>query len=222
MMHEEPGGTADESAGDAVAPVGSRQGLSLVLVAVAIAASTFGVWQYSIKQDRIAGENARLAQQVQDMQKEHSGAEHAQLEQQRAVARTLQDSLRRSPGDTSLYVQLGAALIATGDTLGSLNAYRKYVLEINPENAGAQTDYGYLLFITGSRDEGRSRTLAVWKKNPKNQVAMYNLAAMSFKEDRLDDALAWMDRCIQADPSSELSAMAKSAKEQIRQQKAGK
>jgi hypothetical protein len=45
---------------------------------------------------------------------------------------------------------------------------------------------------------------------------------MSFKENNVDDALAWMDRCIAANPASELSAMAKSAQEQIRLQKAGK
>lgn len=222
MTHEQSGPPDSLPIERAEVPFQFRQGLIVVAVAVGIATSTFAFWQYGVKQDRIAGENARLARQVEELQKGHSDAEHAELEQQRAVARSLQDSLKRNPSDTSLYVQLGAALIATGDTLGSLNAYKKYVLELNPGNIGAQTDYGYLLFITGSREEGRNRTLAVLKKDPKNQVAMYNLAAMSFKENNVDDALAWMDRCIAANPASELSAMAKSAQEQIRLQKAGK
>ena len=205
-----------------VASIRTRQSLIILAVAVGVSALTFSAWRYSIGQDRIAGENARLAEQVQQLQQEHQGSEHAETEHQREIARSLQDSLRRNPGDTSLYVQLGAALIATGDTVGSLKAFRKYVLEINPENIGAQTDYGYLLFITGAKEEGRSRTLSVLKRDPKNQVAMYNLAAMSYKEEKIDDAIAWMDRCIAANPSSELSAMAKSAQEQLRQQRSKK
>jgi cytochrome c-type biogenesis protein CcmH/NrfG len=135
------------------------------------------------------------------------------------MAKMLQDSLKRNPADTSLYVQLGAVLIATGDTVGALSAYRKYAVEINPANLGAQTDYGYLLFITGSRAEGKLRTLNVLKKEPKNQIAMYNLAAMSYKEENIDEAILWMDRCIAANSTSEMATMARSAKEQLQSQK---
>jgi cytochrome c-type biogenesis protein CcmH/NrfG len=196
-----------------------RQGLFILGVSVLVAACTFALWQYSIRQDRLTGENARLARQVQELENQHNGAEHAELEQQRAMAKMLQDSLKRNPADTSLYVQLGAVLIATGDTVGALSAYRKYAVEINPANLGAQTDYGYLLFITGSRAEGKLRTLNVLKKEPKNQIAMYNLAAMSYKEENIDEAILWMDRCIAANSTSEMASMARSAKEQLQSQK---
>jgi cytochrome c-type biogenesis protein CcmH/NrfG len=196
-----------------------RQGLFILGVSVLVAACTFALWQYSIRQDRLTGENARLARQVQELENQHNGAEHAELEQQRAMAKMLQDSLKRNPADTSLYVQLGAVLIATGDTVGALSAYRKYAVEINPANLGAQTDYGYLLFISGSRAEGKLRTLNVLKKEPKNQIAMYNLAAMSYKEENIDEAILWMDRCIAANSTSEMASMARSAKEQLQSQK---
>ena len=214
---------ADTQSAVAVTPLRGalpfRRMLSLFSLAVVIAGSTFAVRQYLIGQDRIEGENTRLNAQVQEMKARHDHEDGDSPEQQKAVAMMLKDSLAKNPGDTSLYVPLGSALIAIGDTVGAIDAYKKYAVEINPGNLGAQTDYGYLQFIAGQRAEGRARTLAVLKKEPKNQIAMYNLAAMSFKENDIATAIEWMKRCVAADTASQMATMASSALEQLRQQR---
>ncbi len=211
MTAEAPITTQDQSRGQLIRAALVILGVSLVLAAV-----SFAVHQRSINEDKKLGDAKRLAQQHEaHASQDESAQEAAYREQQKQIAQILSDSLAKNPSDTSIYLALGSARIATGDTLGAVDVYQRY-LKVNPENLAAQTDYAYLLFESGKRAEGRERTIKVVKKQPGNQIALYNLAAMSYKENKREEAISWMQQCFEADSSSQIAMMARQALEQLK------
>ncbi len=186
----------------------------ILMVSLVIAALSFAVQQYSLQKDIAEGTEKRLkAEHDHGASSPHDASEQEQryIEEQRGIAKLLGDSLQKNPKDTSILLSLSSARIAIGDTVGAVQVLGRYVNEVNPANLSAQTDYAYLLFVSGRTEEGEQRMLKVIKNDPKNQIALFNMAAMRYKQNNLIEATTWMERCLAADTASNVGILAKSA-----------
>ncbi len=192
-----------------------RAGFGIIALSLAVALASYSVQQYTLRQDEEAGAAKRVQQETSDAHSPASDDQKQFLEEQRHLAKMLGDSLQRNPQDTSILLSLSSARIASGDTLGALKILDHYVHDVNPSNIAAQTDYGYLLFISGDVKAGTDLTLNVLKKDPKNQIALYNMAAMSYHQENLPEAMQWMQKCIRADTASEIGHLAGMALAQL-------
>ncbi len=199
-----------EQLSDSGSKISARNSSFFVILSISlvVALISYGVQQYSLQKDIAEGTEKRLkAELEQGHSDEASVAERKYVEQQRLLAKSLTDSLMKNPQDTSLLLPLSTARVASGDTLGALQALEKYV-SVNPNHLGAQTDYAYVLFISGRVKEGQDLTLKVLDRDPKNQIALFNMAAMCFKQGNLKDTEQWMHKCVAADSTTVVGGMA--------------
>lgn len=190
-------------------------GMSVVFIATlifAMAGISYGVRQYSIRQDEAIGAEKRKQQEAQA----HGAGSQQEIEKEaRDILRTLEDSLATSK-DTSLYLQIGLLRFKLNDIQGALNIYAQYTTTVNPNNVQAKVDYGYLLFNADKRTEAITLTRAVLKQHPLNQAALYNMGFMMYQTEQFEEATRWMYMAMNADSTSETGLQAKFAFEEFK------
>jgi cytochrome c-type biogenesis protein CcmH/NrfG len=179
---------------------------------VVVSALSFGIRRYTIEQDKKIGEK-KIAEQAQQQAQSnpHSENEMDILKRAAQSVGMLRDSLKKNPTDTSLIFPLASALVAARDTAGAIEQYKRYVTQVAPENIAAKSDYAYLLFETGKKSEGFALMKNVLKTDPKNQIALYNMGVMFYKERNFEQAIRYMSDVVLADSSSQLGVQAKMA-----------
>ncbi len=193
-----------------------RSSLLLGAIAVGIAAGSFIVRQYIIAQQQQRGlelHGDKISAQIENIRQ--SQALRKRQEQHRQQLAKLVDSLARSPQDTSLVLPIGMLMLQTGDTLGAIAMYRRYVDSINSSNVVALTDYAFLLYLAGDRRTGHQLTAQAVKRAPRYQVALYNMAVMEYELNRISSAISWMERCRSVDSTSSLGQLAGRALDEL-------
>lgn len=191
--------------------------LILIAVALGIAGGSFWIRRSIIAEQEQRGRQehgAKIAEQIQQIRQMQ--ALNQLKQQQTAQLARLVDSLARNPSDTSLVLPMGSLMLQTGDTLGALAIYRRYVDSLNPSNVVALTDYAYVLYLTGDRKQGRALTLRAVQRAPRYQIALYNMAVMEYDERNIPAAISWMERCRSVDSSSPLGQLASRALNELR------
>lgn len=181
----------------------------IIAIVLGMAGGSYALRQYSIAQDVEIGKKELEKQAAQQHHPENQSVEEQKMiARQKQFVKVLEDSLSRNPQDTSLYLTLGSMRINTGDTLGAIEMYKKYI-QVNPGNENALTDYAYLLFMSGNPNEGIALTEKVLAKNVRNQIALYNMSVMKYKQGNLNSAAEWMQRCFKVDSANELGMQAR-------------
>ncbi|MCX7937104.1 MAG: hypothetical protein N2971_05285 [Chlorobi bacterium] len=187
-------------------------------IALGIAVGSFAVRQVIIAEHQREGRQKhaqQIAEQIAQLQQVIRIKE--QRRQQQQMLDTLIRMLAKNPEDTALIVPIANLMLQTGDTLGALRFYRRYVDTAKGENVVALTDYAYLLYVLGDRERGKFLTLQALSRAPSYQVALYNMGVMEFDQRRYTQAIRWMKQCRQADSLSPLGQLAQRAIEHLRQ-----
>lgn len=192
--------------------------LALIGLALAIAVGTFVARRAIIAKLEAEGRQRyekQIAEQLEQIRQERLLQQQRQ-QQQKALAELLA-MLARNPSDTSLLIPIGSLMLQTGDTVGALSYYRRYVDSVNRSNVVATVDYAYLLYATGDRQRGRQLTEQALRQAPEYQVALYNMAVMEYDRNNIESAIAWMKRCWLVDSSSALGQLSAQAIQHLRQ-----
>ncbi len=188
----------------------------VVLLAVAIVVFAGG-GSYALTRYRIA----------QDVEKGKGLAQERAAErnrQQSAVTRqktmtdlltTLEDSLQVRPLDSMLLISSANISYDLGQFDKAVTYYKRFLDNIEPSNTAIRIDYAYALYQTGKQDEGKSVLSDVIRREPRNQVALLNLAVMYAQERNFDEALIWFKRCRDANPASDMGKRASLAITQL-------
>lgn len=181
-------------------------------VIIVISALSYGIRRYSVEQDMKIGAK-KMAEQTQQQESTNPHAEDEMNIVRRAAESVdmLRDSLTKNPSDTSLIFPLAQALVSARDTTAALEQYKRYVTQIAPNNISAKSDYAYLLFESGKKSEGFSLMKNVLQRDPKNQIALYNMGVMFYKERNFEQAIRYMSDVVLADSTSQLGIQAKMA-----------
>lgn len=191
---------------------------ALIALALAVAVGTFIARRAIVANLEAAGRQRygqQIAEQLEQIRQERL-VQQQRRQQQKALAELLA-MLARNPSDTSLLIPIGSLMLQTGDTLGALSYYRRYVDTVNSSNVVALVDYAYLLYATGERQRGRQLTEQALRQAPEYQVALYNMAVMEYDRSNIESAIAWMRRCWLVDSSSTLGQLSAQAIQHLRQ-----
>jgi len=194
-----------------------RSALLLVAIAIIVAGGSFGIRRAILAEQEQRGRREhgeKIAQQIEQIRQ--SQAFQEQRRQQSAQLALLVDSLARNPQDTSLLLPIGTLMLQTGDTLGAIATYRRYVDSVNATNVVALTDYAFLLYLSGNRQQGRALTARALRLAPRYQIALYNMAVMEYDQNNIGSAISWMERCRSVDSVSPLGQLAQRALEELR------
>lgn len=191
--------------------------LVLIALAIGVAIGSFVVRRAIVAQQEQIGRQ-RYGQQISEQLEQIHASQQAQqrLQQKRAVLAELLDSLANNPQDTALLVPVGKLMLETGDTLGAIAYYGRYVDSAGGADVVALADYAFLLYATGERERGRRLTQRAIEMAPEYQIALYNMAVMAYDRGDIRGAIAWMERCRRADSASTLGKMSVRAIEQLR------
>ena len=181
----------------------------VVALAVAIVAlaggGSFAITRYRISQDIEKGKG--LAQE-RAAERDRQQSAVTRQKTMTDLLTTLEDSLQRRPLDSMLLISSANISYDLGQFDKATTYYKRFLENVDPSNTAIRIDYAYSLYQTGKQDEGKTVLTDVIRSEPRNQVAMLNLAVMYAQERNFDEALTWFKRCRDADPSSELGKRA--------------
>jgi cytochrome c-type biogenesis protein CcmH/NrfG len=181
----------------------------VVALAVAIVAlaggGSFALTRYRISQDIEKGKG--LAQE-RAAERDRQQSAVTRQKTMTDLLTTLEDSLQRRPLDSMLLISSANISYDLGQFEKATTYYKRFLENVDPSNTAIRIDYAYSLYQTGKQDEGKTVLTDVIRSEPRNQVAMLNLAVMYAQERNFDEALTWSKRCRDADPASELGKRA--------------
>ena len=115
---------------------------------------------------------------------------HASLEQLAAAQEVLRDGLRRYPDEPRLHQMMANAHLQQGDA-DAARRHLERVIELDPDNARALEELGWLLARMGRADDGIAlleRALDAGAREPKQ--ALYRLGLLLGAKERWADAAA--------------------------------
>src|ERR1041385_2826679 len=107
-----------------------------------------------------------------------------------------------NPNSLSAHLNLGAALVQTGDPGGAV-AYFEAAIHIDPRNTNAHYNLAVLLANDNQHEAAIHHLREILNIDPKDAGARFLLAGELRKSERLDDALVEFARLAEADPNNE-------------------
>lgn len=179
--------------------------LLAVAIVVFVGGGSYALTRYRISQDIEKGKG--LAQERAAERNRQQSAVSRQKTMTDLLT-TLEDSLQRRPLDSMLLISSANISYDLGQFDKAATYYKRFLESVEPSNTAIRIDYAYSLYQTGKQDEGKAVLADVIRREPRNQVALLNLAVMYAQERNFDEALVWFKRCRDADPSSELGKRA--------------
>ncbi|MDD3643274.1 MAG: hypothetical protein PHQ19_07435 [Candidatus Krumholzibacteria bacterium] len=110
-------------------------------------------------------------------------------------------ALELEPQGGEATINYARGLRVTGDSEGALAQYER-AWRIDPGFPHLAVEYGSLLEETGRRDEARRFYLAAWESGrPADRVlACKHLSRAAYAEGRIDEAIEWIERGLEAVP----------------------
>ncbi len=76
--------------------------------------------------------------------------------------------------------------------------YGFYIKNFDSSNIAVRIDYGYSLFHSGRREEGKAMTKSVFNIAPNQPLALFNLGVMAAEENNLSESKAMFEQCAKA------------------------
>ncbi|MCK9409671.1 MAG: tetratricopeptide repeat protein [Bacteroidetes bacterium] len=83
----------------------------------------------------------------------------------------------------------------------AVEMYKKYLVLV-PDNYDACVDLGICYYETGDLAQAVKEIESVVRKQPKHQMAMFNLGVIQLSAQNLAESNRWLKRCIEIDPQS--------------------
>jgi tetratricopeptide (TPR) repeat protein len=83
----------------------------------------------------------------------------------------------------------------------AIETYKKY-LTVDPKNHDARVDLGICYFETGNDKQAVIEIETVIKKQPKHQMAVFNLGIIQLSLQNMPEAKKWLKKCVELDPQS--------------------
>ncbi len=125
----------------------------------------------------------------------------------------LEKQLAANPNDAETILQFANTLHDAKFYLRAVEMYKKYVA-LNPANSDARVDLGICYFELGNLDQALKEIESVVKKDPKHQMAMFNLGIIQLSSQNMVEAKSWFKKCIAIDPQSTAGLRAQQILEQ--------
>ncbi|QLI81735.1 tetratricopeptide repeat protein [Chitinibacter fontanus] len=123
----------------------------------------------------------------------------------RAVA-TLTEAIARLPQEAELYYDRSLYLDLAGDTAGAEADLRQF-LAMQPESVNGQNALGYILANRTNRyAEADTYLVKAYAQQPENPVILDSLGWLRFKQGKLSEALALLEKAYLAMPDAEVGA----------------
>ncbi|NUN68976.1 MAG: tetratricopeptide repeat protein [Bacteroidetes bacterium] len=106
-----------------------------------------------------------------------------------------------SPKDAGLQLQFANLLHDARFYPRAVEQYKKY-LALVPDNHDARVDMGICYFESGNLTQAVQEIESVIKKQPKHQMAMFNLGVIHLSAENMAESRKWLERCRDLDPQS--------------------
>ena len=190
----------------------------LALVAVfGIAAATFSVHRYLVDKT-IADAKPKTEERNREIEKSRNREKVAedQLRQEKMRTDTLVELLGNiekvlvdRPMDSLLVLRAANICYDLGQFEKAEKYYRRFIKDIDNSSVSARIDLAYVVFMAGRKDEGVTLLKDVLRRDPKNQMAMFNLAFMFDQLGDKEKAKEWIEKCAKVDSTSTLGRNAK-------------
>ena len=111
-------------------------------------------------------------------------------------------AIRAKPDSIPAHVNLGAALVQTGDPKGAAEQYEE-ALRIDPKNTNAHYNLAILLANENKHGPAILHLQSVLSVDPNDLSARFFLARELLRSERLEEALVEFSRVVEADPNNE-------------------
>jgi tetratricopeptide (TPR) repeat protein len=109
-------------------------------------------------------------------------------------------TLRYTPNNERIYINLGNAYLKADNHGEALKAYKR-AIELNPRSAGAYNDLGNLYLKLKNSEEAIAAYKKTLELDPKFASAYNNLGAIYYDMKRQDDAINVLQKAISLDPN---------------------
>jgi len=129
-----------------------------------------------------------------------------------AQIKHLKEVVKNNPEESASALQL-ARLLQDGHDLKGALEYYAIGLKGMPSNTAARIDYSLCLYSDGQADEAMTQSKLVFRNEPKNIQACYNIGSLYANRGVKDSAIAYWSKVIEYQPKSDL---AKKSKEHIK------
>lgn len=185
---------------------------SAVVAVLAVSAATFGVHRHLV--DSAIKEAAPLIAK-RDSIRVASG--ESALEAKRAAAHRdtlenlltiIEQELQKHPADSMLIISAANTAYDLEKFDVAEHYYRMFLENIDNTSILARIDLAYVIFRSGNIHKSISMLRDVIKKEPTNQMAMFNLAYIYDQTGKPELAKTWIKKCRDANPNSQLGRQA--------------
>ena len=185
---------------------------SSVVAVLAVSAATFGVHRHLVDS---AIEKAAPLIAKRDSIRVASG--ESALESKRAAAHRdtlenlltiIEQELQKHPADSMLIISAANTAYDLEKFDVAEHYYRLFLEKIDHSSILARIDLAYVTFRNGNIDTSISMLRNVIKKEPTNQMAMFNLAYIYDQTGKPELAKTWIKKCRDANPNSQLGRQA--------------
>jgi len=182
--------------------------ISAISAVFAITAVTYGVHRYLVG-SAIEAAAPQIAQRDSARKAEQAATDNmnkmrGHRDTLTMLLKNIEQALVERPTDSMLVIKAANIAYDLQEYETAEKYYRIFLKDIDKTNIPARIDLAYVVFSSGKHDEGISSLKDVLKSDPKNQMAMYNLAFMFDNLGNKDEAKAWITKCRDVDPNSAL------------------
>jgi tetratricopeptide (TPR) repeat protein/ribosomal protein L40E len=125
----------------------------------------------------------------------------------------LRDKVKSNPDDMASTLRLANLLHDVHIFDQAIDYYRRYLAK-NESDPDARVDMAICLFELGKADEAIAEMEKALTYSPNHQLALYNLGIVHLTLGNLEKAREYFNRCIDVNPSAEVSQKAKRILEQ--------
>lgn len=113
----------------------------------------------------------------------------------------LEQQLKTNPNNTDLLLQFANLLHDAKFFPRAVETYKKYTALV-PDNYDARVDLGICYYETGDVAQAVKEIESVIRKQPKHQMAMFNLGVIQLSAQNMAESNKWLKKCIELDPQS--------------------
>jgi len=135
--------------------------------------------------------------QKNQQQEAHNHTDPAAIE---TIAQ-LEKQVTANPASADLSLQLANALHDAKFYPRAIETYKSY-LKLDPDNFDARVDLGICYFEMGNFEQAVKEIESVITKQPKHQMAMFNMGIFQLSNQNIAEAKKWLKRCVDLDPQS--------------------
>lgn len=113
----------------------------------------------------------------------------------------LETRVKTNPTDSQALLELANKLHDARFYPRAIETYKQF-LALQPANADARVDMAICYFETGDSEQAVREIESVLKKEPKHQMAAFNLGVIQLSSGNLPEAKKWLKKAADLDPSS--------------------